>query len=73
MTADAERLVDRTCSGPVADWTDTSVNGSAGRELDFVCGGFAGREVFWVDGDRGWAISGEPAVVELMLETLRTN
>ena len=69
----ADALLGRTCTGPVAAWTDTTVNGAAGRRLEFDCGGFDGLEVVWVDGARGWVITGDPVIVELMLETLETE
>ena len=69
----AEALVGRACTGPVSAWTDTTVNGAAGRRLEFECEGFDGLEVVWVDADRGWVITGDPVIVELMLETFRVE
>jgi hypothetical protein len=69
----AEALLSRGCTGPVSAWTDTTVNGAGGRRLEFECGGFDGLEIVWVNGDLGWAITGDPVIVELMLETLEVE
>ncbi|HEX5014416.1 MAG TPA: hypothetical protein VFV72_09695 [Candidatus Limnocylindrales bacterium] len=60
----------RECGGPVGDWTDVTFRDVPGRKLSFDCGGFAGVDYAWTLGDRGWVISGDAAVVEMMLPTL---
>ena len=73
MSDYAERLVDRLCGGPPSAWTDTTVDGVAARRLEFECDGTSAVEVVWVDGDRAWVITGESAVVDLMLATFEAG
>jgi hypothetical protein len=60
----------RLCAVPIDSWTDTTVNGAAGRRAEFDCQGSPGVDVIWVVDAQGWVISGERAVVDGMLPTL---
>jgi hypothetical protein len=69
MSAYEEQVAERGCSVPVANWTDSTVGDAPARRAEFDCGGTPAIELIWVDGDRGWVMTGEPAVIELMLES----
>jgi hypothetical protein len=74
LDAYAQSVADRECGAPASDlsfWTETTVVGHPGRSLSFECGGSAGLEYAWVADGRGWVITGERAVVELMLPTFQ--
>jgi hypothetical protein len=58
------------CAVPPDAWADTVVDGTPARRADFMCQESPGVEIVWVHGDRGWAISGNPDVVELMLASI---
>jgi len=60
----------RECGAPASAWTDTTYRDVAGKTLSFDCGGSPGLEYAWTIGDRGWVLTGDPAVVQLMLPTL---
>lgn len=57
------------CAVPLDAWADASVGGVPAQRAEFECGGSQGVEMIWIIGDTGYAISGEPAVVDLMAET----
>jgi hypothetical protein len=67
----AARAADRTCRIEPASWADTTVSGAAGRRAEFPCDIFTGVEIVWVVDGRAWAISGDPAVVAGILESIR--
>jgi hypothetical protein len=46
------------------------LSGYPGKTLSFDCGGSPGLEYAWTIGDRGWVLTGDPGVVQLMLPTL---
>ena len=65
-----EHVADRGCPVPLDAWTDATVGDVPAQRAEFECGGSQGVELIWVAGDTGYVISGEPAVVELMAETI---
>jgi hypothetical protein len=60
----------RECGAPATQWTDLTYQGIAGKTLSFDCGGSPGLEYAWTIGDRGWVLTGDPAVAQLMLPAL---
>jgi hypothetical protein len=70
MTAYAEQVAERLCAVPLDAWADATVGDVPARRAEFACGDSPALEYAWVVGDRGWVISGNPDVVELMLESL---
>ena len=58
------------CPVPPDAWTNATVGDAPAQRAEFVCGGSAGVEMIWLIGDTGYAISGEPAVVDLMASTI---
>jgi hypothetical protein len=58
------------CAVPLDAWTDATVGDAQAQRAEFECRGSQGVELIWVAGDTGYVISGEPAVVELMAETI---
>jgi hypothetical protein len=71
MDAYADRAVGRTCGIARDAWTDTTVSGAPGRRAEFPCDVFTGVEIVWVIDGQARAISGDPAVVAGILETIR--
>ena len=70
LDAYIQTVEDRECGAPANQWTEMTIRDVPGRTLSFDCGGDAGREYAWVLGDRGWVITGEAAVAELVLQSL---
>jgi hypothetical protein len=60
----------RECGAPATQWTDLTYRGVPGKTLSFDCGGSPGLEYAWTIGDRGWVLTGDAAVAQLMLPTL---
>ena len=60
----------RECGTPASTWTSTTIGTASGRTAAFDCGGDAVAEYAWVVDGRGWVVSGEAGVVELMMPTL---
>ena len=66
-----QHVAERGCAVPLDAWNDAdgsemhrhSVPSSSAEDLQ-------GVELIWIAGDTGYVISGEPAVVDLMAETL---
>lgn len=71
LAAYAASVATRECAVPLDAWTDTTVAAAAGRRAEFVCDGHDGAEVAWVVDGRGWVATGQPAVVDLMLASIR--
>ena len=69
----AERLEagDRPCSGPAADWTDITVAGGPGRRLLAACDPEEIAEVVFVVGATGYVMTGQPSVVDRMLDSFQ--
>jgi hypothetical protein len=70
LDAYAQSVEDRECSAPASDWTDFTFRDVPGRTVSFDCGGSPGIDYAWTIGDRGWVLSGDATVTDLMLETL---
>ena len=70
LDAYAQSVESRECGAPADDWTNITVRDVPGRTLSFDCGGSPGIEYAWTIGDRGWVMSGDAAVTELMLPTI---
>ena len=58
------------CPIPMDAWSDATVRDTPAKRAEFECGGSQGVELIWVAGDTGYVISGDPAVVDLMAETI---
>ena len=58
------------CPVPMDAWSVATVGDAPAQRADFECGGSQGVELIWVAGDTGYVISGEPALVELIAETI---
>lgn len=71
LTAYQQQVAERLCAVPLDAWTDTIVGDVPASRAEFACGDSPAVEYAWVNGDRGWVISGNPDVVELMLESFR--
>ena len=69
LTAYQQQVAERGCAVPLDAWTDTTVGDAPASRAEFACGDSPAVEYAWVNGDRGWVISGNPDVVELMLES----
>jgi len=69
LTAYQEQVAERLCAVPLEAWTDTTVLDAPASRAEFSCGDSPAVEYAWIAGDRGWVISGNPEVVELMLES----
>jgi hypothetical protein len=69
LTAYQEQVTERLCAVPLDAWTDTTVLDAPASRAEFSCGDSPAVEYAWINGDRGWVISGNPDVVELMLES----
>ena len=69
LTAYEQQVAERLCAIPLDAWTDATVGDAPARRAEFACGDSPAIEYAWVNGDRGWVISGNPDVVELMLES----
>jgi len=69
LTAYQQQVAERGCAVPLEAWTDTTFDGAPASRAEFACGDSPAVEFAWVNGDRGWVISGNPDVVELMLES----
>jgi hypothetical protein len=69
LTAYQQQVAERGCAVPLEAWTETTFNGAPASRAEFACGDSPAVEFAWVNGDRGWVISGNPDVVELMLES----
>ena len=67
LTAYQEQVTERLCAVPLDAWTDTTVLDAPASRAEFSCGDSPAVEYAWINGDRGWVISGNPDVVELML------
>ena len=66
-----QRAAERTpCAVPLDAWTDAAGPTPARKRAEFECDGSEGVELIWIVGDSGYVISGEPAVVDLMAETI---
>lgn len=70
LDAYAQTVEARECGAPASDWTNITFRDIPGRTLSFDCGGSPGVEYAWTIGDRGWVMSGDATVTELMLETI---
>ncbi|HEU5204366.1 MAG TPA: hypothetical protein VFU17_08720 [Candidatus Limnocylindrales bacterium] len=69
LTAYQQQVAERFCAVPLDAWTDTTVLDSPAIRAEFSFGDSPAVEYAWINGDRGWVISGNPDVVELMLES----
>jgi hypothetical protein len=69
MSAYEQQVAERLCSVPLDAWADASVGDAPARRAEFSCGDSPAVEYAWVNDDRGWVISGNPDVVELMLDS----
>jgi hypothetical protein len=65
-----EQVAGRGCPVPLDAWRDATVGDVPARRAEFDCGGSQGVELIWIVGDTGYVMSGEPAVVDLMAETI---
>ena len=65
-----EQVVGRGCPVPLDAWRDATVGDVPAWRAEFECEGAQGVELIWIVGDTGYVISGEPAVVDLMVETI---
>ncbi len=63
-------VAERGCAVPQDAWNDATVGDAPAQRAEFECGGSPGVELIWIVGDTGYVISGEPAVVDLMAETI---
>ena len=63
-------VAERGCAVPQDAWSDATVGDAPAQRAEFECGGSPGVELIWIAGDTGYVISGEPAVVDLMAETI---
>ena len=70
MTAYKQLVAERECPVPLDAWTDTTVGDAPAQRAEFDCGGSQGVELIWIIGDAGYVMSGEPAVVDLMAESI---
>ncbi|HEU4918310.1 MAG TPA: hypothetical protein VFT20_01140 [Candidatus Limnocylindrales bacterium] len=61
----------RGCPVPAGNWTETTVGDAPGRRAAFECDGLEALEVAWVAGGRGFVATGQAAVIDLMLATIR--
>lgn len=61
------------CDVPDDTWSDATIQGVDGRRAEFDCEGTAAVEIVWVADGQGWVITGERAVVDLMVETFTTD
>jgi hypothetical protein len=57
------------CAVPLDAWTDATGPAPSRKRAEFDCDGSQGVELIWIVGDTGYVISGEPAVVDSMVET----
>ena len=64
-----QQVAERLCAVPLDAWTDATVGDAPASRAEFACGDSPAVEYAWVNGDRGWVISGNPDVVELMLQS----
>ena len=74
MTGHAERNLARfgeTCGGKVEDWVPTTVLGEAGRRVATTCQGGGTSELVFTHEGRGWVISGDTPLVDLVLESFQ--
>jgi hypothetical protein len=60
----------RECGASANDWTPATVGTDPARTVSFECGGDEAAEYAWVVDGRGWVVSGEAAVVELVVPTI---
>jgi len=58
------------CAVPLDAWTDATGPAPARKSAEFECRGSPGVELIWIVGDTGYVMSGEPAVVDLMAESI---
>lgn len=65
-----QHVAERGCPVPLDAWNDAMVGAAPAQRAEFECGGSPGVELIWIVGDTGFVISGEPAVVDLMVETI---
>ena len=66
-----QRAAERApCAVPLDAWTNATVGDAPAQRAEFECGGSRGVEMIWLVGDTGYAISGEPAVVDVMAPTI---
>jgi hypothetical protein len=70
LTAYEQQVAERLCAVPLDAWVDATVADAPARRAEFACGDSPAVEYAWVVGQRGWVISGNPEVVELMLASL---
>jgi hypothetical protein len=71
LDAYVESAAGRGCAVPVANWGDATVGDAPARRAEFDCGDTAAVDVAWVVEGRGYVITGEPPVVDLILATIR--
>jgi hypothetical protein len=65
-----QHVAERGCPVPLDAWTDATVGALPAKRAEFECDGSPGVEVIWIAGDTGYVISGEPAVVDVMAESI---
>jgi hypothetical protein len=70
LTAYEQQVAERLCAVPRDAWADATVGDAPARRAEFACGDSPAVEYAWVVGDRGWVISGNPDVVEMMLPSI---
>jgi hypothetical protein len=69
-----QQVAGRTpCAVPLDAWAEATGPAPARKRAEFECGGSQGVELIWIAGDTGYVISGEPAVVDMMAETITTQ
>jgi hypothetical protein len=69
LTAYQQQVAERGCAVPLDAWTEATFDGAPASRAEFACGDSPAVEFAWINGDRGWVISGNPDVIELMLES----
>ena len=70
LDAYAQTAANRECPVTPTAWKEITFQGVPGRTASFDCGGSPAKEYAWTIGDRGWVITGDAAVADLMLPTI---
>ena len=76
MTEHAERnlaVFGEACGGKVEDWVPTTVLGEAGRRVAATCLGGSVSELVFTHNGRGWAITGDTSLVDLVLQSFQLS
>ena len=69
LAAYQQQVAERGCPVPLDAWTDTTFGEAPASRAEFACGDSPAVEFAWINGDQGWVITGNPDVIELMLES----